>query len=361
MSAANGALTSSGKRTRPVREMVSRVLAQEYMFALLILVGIFVVYVIAGTNVLSTPILSSLLVNGAPFVLAATGLTLVILVGGYDLSVAAVAVLANCILVTRSGTTFESNLLAMLIVFGAAGVVGALNGFLIAFLNVQSIAATLGTYIMATGIALVILPTPGGVAPAWVAPGLSENLGGVVPVPLIVIILCIGAWLVLRRSRFGHHIYAVGGDERAAMQSGVRVAWVKFGAYFAAAMFYAAAGVMLTAETASGDPTGGTLFLVLAFAAVALGGARFGGGRGTAIGSILGALILTVLQKTLFALGVSTFYTGIVQGLVLIAAVLVGQGSARVVTRSEEVLDADLQAASELTGGDADSEPPIGG
>jgi ribose transport system permease protein len=91
---------------------------------------------------------------------------------------------------------------------------------------------------------------------------------------------------------------------------------------------------MLTAQTASGDPNGSALFMVLVFASVAIGGSRFGGGRGSAIGSILGAGVLAVLQKMLFALGVSTFYTGIVQGAVLILAVLLGQVSLGLAQRS---------------------------
>ena len=324
-----------------VRAILARTLSQGYILSLLILIALFAVYYVSAFDVLSTFAMANLMTNAAPFVVAATGLTLVIVVGGFDLSLAGVVVLANVILATRAGTTVESGLLATLMVLGAGLLVGALNGFLIAYLGVQSIAATLGTYIMCTGISLVILPTPGGAVPSFISPGLTQSLGGLVPVPFIVILLCIVGWVAVRRTPFGVHMYAVGGDERAALQSGISVAWVKFRVYLLAGLVYAVAGIMLSAQTASGDPNVSALFMVLTFAAVAIGGVRFGGGRGTAVGSIFGAGILVVLQKTLFAVGVSTFYTGIVQGAVLIAAVLVGQLSVRLATRAETSLERD--------------------
>jgi ribose transport system permease protein len=331
------------------RVILERTLSQSWVITLVILIGLYIVYAAADQNALTLSGIGTLLTNGAPLVLAATGLTLVILIGGFDLSLAGVVVLGNVILATRSGDSIVSGLLGVVLVIVSGAVVGALNGFLVGYLRVQSIAATLGTFIMSAGVALIILPAPGGVVPTFISPGLSDNLGGVVPAPLIVIVLTMIAWLALRRTAFGAHMYAVGGDERAATQSGVKVAWTKFRVYITAGILYSLAGIMLSAQTASGDPTGSALFMVLTFAAVALGGARFGGGRGTAIGSIFGAGILTVMQKTLFAVGVSTFYTGIVQGVVLIAAVLIGQLSSRLAIRSGELL--------EMRGGGNGSEP----
>jgi ribose transport system permease protein len=172
-----------------------------------------------------------------------------------------------------------------------------------------------------------------------ISPGLNSALGGVLPVSLIVIGGCILGWLLLKRSRFGVFIYALGSDERSAVQSGIRVRQVKLRVYVVAGLLYALAGLMLTAQTASGDPNGSSLFMVLVFAAVAIGGTKFGGGRGSVIGSIIGAGVLTVLQKMLFALGVSTFYTGIVQGAVLILAVLIGQASLLLAKRTRAVID----------------------
>jgi ribose transport system permease protein len=203
-----------------------------------------------------------------------------------------------------------------------------LNGFLVAYLGVQSIAATLATFIMCSGLALVIMPSPGGSVPSAISPGLNSSLGPI-PISALVILACAGVYLLVKRSRMGVYIYAVGLDEGSAIQSGIPTTTVKFRVYLGAGLLYAVAGIMLTAQTASGDPNGSALFMVLVFAAVAIGGARFGGGRGSAIGSIFGAGVLAVLQKMLFALGVSTFYTAIFQGAILIVAVIIGLISGR--------------------------------
>jgi ribose transport system permease protein len=308
--------------------ILRRALSNGTTLALVILIVMYVVYMYSSIDVLTAANATDLLNNAAPLVIAATGLTLVIVVGGFDLSLGGVVTLSNVILATQTGATTGSAIFSLVLALLAGVLVGALNGFLVAYLHVQSIAATLGTFIMCSGLALVIMPSPGGSVPDFISPGLNSSIGPV-PVSLLVILACVAAYLVLKRTRMGIHIFAVGLDEGAATQSGIRAATVKFRVYLAAGLLYAVAGVMLSALTASGDPNGSSLFMVLVFAAVAIGGAKFGGGRGSAIGSILGAGVLAVLQKMLFAIGVSTFYTGIFQGAILIVAVLIGLISLR--------------------------------
>ncbi len=304
--------------------LVRRALANGSLLAFTLLAVMYVVYMYSSVDVLTVSHTAELLNNAAPLVVAATGLTLVIISGGFDLSIGGVIVLANVILATKSGSTTTSGLIAIVVALLAGLIVGAINGFLVAYLKVQSIAATLGTFIMCSGIALVIMPSPGGSVPGLISPGLNATLGGILSVSGLLVVGCLVGWIILKQSRFGVYIYALGNDERSAVQSGLNVPWVKFRVFLGAAVLYALAGVMLTAQTASGDPNGSALFMVLVFAAVAIGGTQFGGGRGSAIGSIFGAGVLAVLQKLLFALGVSTFYTAIVQGAVLIVAVVIG-------------------------------------
>ncbi|WP_433225919.1 ABC transporter permease [Actinomadura formosensis] len=323
-----------------------RALSSGTTLAAIILVAMYIVYMYSSIDVLTTENATDLLNNAAPLVISATGLTLVIVVGGFDLSLGGVVTLANVILATQTGGTTGSAAVGVLLALLAGVVVGALNGFLVAYLNVQSIAATLGTFIMCSGLALVIMPSPGGSVPEFISPGLISSVGPV-PVSLLVILACVVAYLAFRRTRMGIHIFAVGLDESAAIQSGIRAAAVKFRVYLAAGLLYAVAGVMLSALTASGDPNGSAVFMVLVFAAVAIGGAKFGGGRGSAIGSILGAGVLAVLQKMLFAVGVSTFYTGIFQGAILIVAVLIGMISLRLGETRPRAVTTDQRA---LTG-----------
>jgi ribose transport system permease protein len=134
--------------------------------------------------------------------------------------------------------------------------------------------------------------------------------------------------VVIRRTDWGVALYAVGADETAAALAGVPTNRVKFLAYCLAGVFYGLAGYMLSALTATGNPNAGNSYLLLMFAAIAIGGTSSSGGRGGVLGSMIGAATLTLLQKVLFSAGVSSFYTGIFQGVVMIGAVLVAALSA---------------------------------
>lgn len=298
------------------------------VIAAIIFCLVFIVYASNASNVFSFITINNLMNSTVTLVVAAVGLTLVILIGGFDLSVGGVVVLSNVIVASYSGSATGADggslLLALTLVILTGAIVGAINGFMVAYLGVQSIAVTLATMIMCLGVALVIMPAPGGFVSPVITRGLTATIGGIIPVALVIIILFIIGWYLLKKTPYGVYIYAVGEDEKSAQQVGIPVRNVKFFTYVLAGIIYGLAGVMLSAQTSSGDANQSMLFLMLVFGAVAIGGTSFGGGKGSVIGSIIGAGILTLLQRTLFAVGVSSFYTSIFQGSILIIAVLIG-------------------------------------
>jgi len=304
--------------------------------SLMIFIVVFIVYASAGKAVFTSFSMNNLFNNTVALAIAAVGLTLVILIGGFDLSVGGVLVLSNVIIATYGGEGVSGLFFSLLLVVLTGLIVGAVNGFLVSYLNIQSIAATLGTMIVCEGIALVIMPAPGGTVSTILSRNLTSALFGWLPVASLIILFVALVWLFIKRTRFGVYMYAIGADERASVQAGIPVKRVKFGTFVLAGIFYGLAGFMHTAQTASGDPTSSMIFMLLVFASVAIGGTAFGGGKGGAIGSIIGAGILTLLQKTLFAVGVSSFYTNIFEGLILIVAVLIGGLSVFLSKRREE-------------------------
>lgn len=277
----------------------------------LILYGL---YALWEPSALTAYTFGSLVNNTAPLAIAAAGETLVILARGFDLSVAGVISLTNVVMASYPVDGPGGALLSLMLCMAAGGTVGAANGYLVAVLRLQTIAATLGTMIICQGLSLVILDAPGGVVSDFVADTLTDTLFGFVPVSGLIVAAVVGAWLMLRRTDLGVALYTIGTDEAAAALSGVRVARTRFLAFVAAGMVYGIAGFMLTAQTATGNPNSGSPFLMLTFAAVALGGTSLSGGRGGLVGSIMGAALLMLLQKVLFSGGVSSFYTGIFQG-----------------------------------------------
>jgi len=214
-------------------------------------------------------------------------------------------------------------------VLGIGIVVGALNGVLVAYVGLQSIASTLATMIVCSGIALIILDAPGGNVPDVLASDMTGTVVLGIPVALAVIVGLAITWLIVRRTNWGVGLLATGSDRAAANLAGIRTRRVAFFAYITAGMMYGLAGYFLTALNATGAPNSGEPYLLLTFAAIALGGTSFAGGRGGIIGSIFAAIALVLLQKVLFSVGVSSFYTGIFQGAVMITAVLVAAFTAR--------------------------------
>ena len=186
----------------------------------------------------------------------------------------------------------------------------------------QAIAATLGTSIVCSGCALLILPQPGGNVPESVISGFTGNIGPIPIAILIMIVVGIICWFILQRTNFGVNLFAIGKDRTAAELSGVSVLRVEWTAFVIAGILSGFSGFMLSAQTGTGSPQLSNTFILLTFAAAAIGGASFEGGKGSAIASMIGACILAVLQKMLFAVGVSTFYTGIFQGFIMLCAMM---------------------------------------
>lgn len=316
------AIIPARRAARPSSARWTRRLASGAVIVTLLYLVLFALYATWQPSALSAYTLDSLVNNATPLAIAAAGETLVVLTRGFDLSVAGVMSLTNVVMAAypMEGPGGALASLAICLAIGAG--VGAVNGYVVAVLRLQSIAATLGTMIICQGLALVILAAPGGTVADFVANTLTDTFFGVVPIPGLVLLGLALAWLVLRRTDTGLALYTIGTDEASAALSGISVVRTRFVAFVGAGLVYGLAGFMLSAQTATGDPNGGRPFLMLTFAAVALGGTSLSGGRGGPIGSMVGAATLMLLQKVLFSGGVSSFYTGIFQGAVLVLAIV---------------------------------------
>ncbi|MBX6321007.1 MAG: ABC transporter permease [Rhodospirillaceae bacterium] len=309
--------------------ILRRALGNGTLIVIAIFAALFAAYAGARPDAVSLSQITDQLNNALPLALAAAGGTFVVLTRGFDLSVAGVVSIANVVMATQVGDGVSGALSGLAMVVAIGLVFGAVNGWLTAYVGLQSIASTLGTMIIGSGIALVILDAPGGTVPDFVSYDLMDVLWDSVPVTGVIAAIAIGLWLIIRRTDFGVAIYAVGADETAASLGGIDVRRTKFLAYCLAGVFYGLAGFMLSAQTATGNPNAGTPLLLQVFAAIAIGGTSFRGGRGGIVGSMVGAATLMLMQKVLFAAGVSSFYTGLFQGVIMIVAVLVAALSAR--------------------------------
>jgi ribose transport system permease protein len=305
--------------------LLRRTTANGAAAALALLCIMFAIYALREPSALSLFGIGNLLNNTVVLALAAMGLTLVVLTGEFDLSGPGVIAIANVVVATTSTHSLGSggSLVAVLVIGVASGLV---NGFLVAYLNLQSLAVSLGTLIACQGIALLILPAPGGEVTDAIIDTLTGDFRGI-PAPAIVLALASGFWLLLKHSRMGIWIYAVGTDRQASLLSGLNVRATKLFVFVLSGLFYGVAGYIYCAEIGSGDPRISDSFLLFMYAAVAIGGTSLNGGRGGVLGTLAGAGILTALQKMLFAIGIADFYTNIFNGLIMILAIFFGHFS----------------------------------
>ncbi|GAA5346074.1 ribose ABC transporter membrane protein [Planifilum fimeticola] len=254
--------------------------------------------------------------------LLAFGMTFVILTGGIDLSVGSILALSGALSagMIAGGT---DPILAVLAGLAAGTLMGAANGLLVAKGRVAPFIATLATMTIYRGLTLVY--TEG--RPITFSNDAFSLLGKgyflEIPVPVIWMLLSfLILYYLLRNTTFGRHIYAVGGNEEAAVLSGIRTDRVKIRVYAISGLFASLAGIILTSRLSSAQPTAGVAYELDAIAAVVLGGTSLSGGRGWIAGTLVGAMIIGVLDNGLNLLNVSSFYQQVVKGGVILLAVL---------------------------------------
>jgi ribose transport system permease protein len=216
------------------------------------------------------------------------------------------------VLAAKLGVTSPLALVPAALLIGV--VLGAVNGALATWVRVQPIIATLGTYLILSGLTLTILPAPVGGAPDW----LRALAGGWAVLPVGALIL---TWAAIVRTPFHAHLMATGSDARAAFSAGVPVAVVRFLSYGLGGLFAGLAALMETALIGSADPTIGPTLTLVAISAAALGGVGLAGGQGGLVAAMLGAADIFLLQATLTAFNVSPFVLQIAYGLILVASV----------------------------------------
>ncbi len=310
------------------------------------LIAFFVVLIVfsfIAPNFLSVANLIAMAKHSAIWAILAMGMTYVIIGGGIDLSVGSVAGLCGML---AGGFITEGLRLPMfgiivyfhtpmviLVVLLIGVLLGAVNGIFVTKLGVAPFIATLGMLYMARGFAM--LRSGGKTFPNLVGdPALGNTgfpilgAGEVLGIPLVVwlaIIIAAVAAYVSKKTPMGRHVYAVGGNEDAAVLSGIRVNKVKMSTYMFSGFTAALVGLILASQLVASHPATGETYELTTIAAVVLGGTSLTGGRGTIAGSIVGALIIGVLNDGLVMVGVSSFWQTAIKGMVVVLAVIIDQ------------------------------------
>ena len=294
---------------------------------LLGLVVIVVVFSILSPNFLTQQNILNILQQSSINACVALGMTLVIIAGGIDLSVGPTAAIAAVVVAVlmAAGVPIAIAIPLALIVGMTAG---AFNGVLVAYGGLQPFIVTLGTLSLYRAIALIY--TGGnpifGIPPEFRALTNSSILG--VPSPVLIIaFLALVVWVVLNKTPLGEYFLAVGGNQEASRIAGVPVSLTKIASYVISGGLASVAGLILVGRLGAADPTLGNLWELDAIAAAAIGGASLMGGKGSIVGTLLGAIILGSLRNGLTLMNVQAFYQLLATGIIILVAMLIDRAT----------------------------------
>jgi ribose transport system permease protein len=302
-----------------------------YLMAVIVFLVLCVVNAILQPTFLRFGVATSNVAAFLPMALVAIGQTYVVLASDIDLSACAIVSFVNVVVVSiveGMGGTGASVAVGLTLGIAVGLICGAVNGLCVAYLRFQPIVTTFATGIVFAGFALWVLPEAGKQVPPELYLAYAGAVLGV-PTVLWILVAAIAFAAIVARTRFYHALRATGGNMQASYQTGVPVARVRLGAYMLSGLFSACAGLALVGETASGDPLiGGTLTLA-SVTAVVLGGTALSGCTGGVAGSILGAFILGLINNVIFFAQLPFEWQGLIQGLIILAALAGGVVMAR--------------------------------
>lgn len=339
---------AADRQTSPALKLLIR------LRALIALALVFTFFSAMAPNFLSVANMLILAKHIAIIAILGIGMTFVVLTGGIDLSVGSIAGLGGMVagalilngieLQAFGVVVFPSVLLVITLVIAMGALIGLGNGLLITRFGVAPFIATLGMLYVARGTALLL--SDGATFPNLVGSpafgnqgfqllGAGRLLG--IPVPVLLLAgLALCAVFLAAKTPFGRRVYAVGGNERAAFLSGVRVKRIKNLTYVISGACAALVGLIVASDLVSAHPASGETFELSAIAAVVLGGASLSGGRGTIGGTLIGACVIGVLGDGMVMMGVSEFWQMVIKGTVIVAAVMLDQLQQRMAQGANE-------------------------
>lgn len=298
-------------------------LRYPFLFALILMVITVIANVIIQPNLLETRVINGNMRIFLPLMIAAVGQTIVIMGGGIDLSLGAIVSLVTAVLVTQMTPDASAGhiFLVILLACTTGMLAGTLNGFGVAWLRLPPIVTTYATSFIFSGLALLILPRPGGTMPENFARWYRQATPLNVPLGIWIAVLLVLLWVGVQNTKFGKNLFAVGGNDEAAYATAVSVTRIRFLTYIIAGLMSALAALALTLGTSSGDPRIGDAMTLNSIVAVVLGGTRLSGGQGGIAGSILGVIILGLIRNIISFANVSSWYQTLVDALIIIIAI----------------------------------------
>lgn len=294
-------------------------------FPLILLVLSIAINLFLQPNMFDRETLNSNMRVFLPLILLAVGQAIVLLGGGIDISVGGVVSIVNTILATRVGLDGSPEKMWQFVMISllVGTLAGAINGFFIAFLRLQPIITTYATSFLYAGLALFILPNPGGGIPADIANLYRTSTPLGMPLAFYVIAILLLVWLYVSSTRYGKYLFAVGGKASAAYETAVPVTRVQFSIYVISGFMAALSGIAITMLSGSGNAEIGSQMTLNSITAVVIGGNAFSGGAGGVAGPVTGAITLSLLQNIISFAHINTWWETLAKAMIIVLALAV--------------------------------------
>jgi ribose transport system permease protein len=261
----------------------------------------------------------------APLAIVAIGQTIVLLLAGIDLSVGSIISLSTVIMALLSASGPFGLVGSILLCLLAGALIGLANGIGVVKFNIPPLIMTLSTMAIVKGIALYLLPAPGGMVSIEFMEFMTSSWGIFSTMGFIIILLYVVFFAFLTSTRTGRYIYAAGGEEGSAKKSGIPVEKVKVLGYILSGVLASVAGIVLSARIFSGDPVVGDAYSLDSIAAVVVGGTSLFGGIGGVLGTLAGAFLISMTNNVLNMLNIFAYFQYIIKGLILVLALVLFQ------------------------------------
>lgn len=295
------------------------IMAYLFLVLFMIFIGIFDASFFTGRN------LSNVIYTAFPLVMVSFGQTICLLTHGIDISLGMILSLCNCVCIVLMKPDEPMGWLTGVVAALVTGMIcGLINGILIGWFRLAALIVTLSMATVYGGIALYLLPMPGGTVHKGFAKFLRGKLGGIPVVFFLLLIVLVIVRVLLNDTPLGRKIRAVGGNYAAAYATGIDTVKTKIIAHVLAGLLSAVGGIFLAAYMYSGDPTIGSSYSLRAIASSIIGGAVFSGAVGDVLGTLAGVIILTLINNMLNLLGISSYFQFLLQGIIIIAALALG-------------------------------------
>ena len=308
--------------------------------SLILLIVTTLLSLVLQPNLFSPNALSRLMTSNfrtwLPVLLVTIGQAIVLLGGGLDLSNGSIVSVGNVILALTVVSADEpgKNLLMVLLVLVFGIVAGFLNGFLTSFLGLQPVIITFATSYIYGGLALLLLPSPGGAIPReYTSLYRNTNILGI-PISLIVIGLALLIWAIVRNRKYGRFLYAVGGNPNAAYATGVPVTWMKISTYIISGFFASLAAISYSLLTGSGLSNSGADMTLASVTGAVLGGVSMSGGAGSVLGAVFGGVILGNFRNIISTVRLDSWWRTLANALIIVVA-LAGPGLVNLIRRKK--------------------------